>query len=124
VHHGLPATIVGPKEETIAPRGADRRRLQVDTTMIFASLVVAAVLALFVVILAFAMRRAQRRGAADLHALADDQAIRPTQAVESGPDVPAPGSGAAECYADCMRGFRWELKTRLECARVCGVKAA
>jgi len=92
--------------------------------MIFASLVVAAVLALLVVILAFAMRHAQRRDAADLHELADDQAGCPTQAVESSPDVPASGSGAAECYADCMRGFRWELKRRLECARLCGVKAA
>jgi hypothetical protein len=91
-----------------------------ETTMVFASLIIAAGVAFLVIILAIRMREDIKQSAA-----------RPDTFAGEGPELPhrevePPGReyGAKDCYVDCMRAFHWESKERDECTEACGLQEA
>ena len=91
-----------------------------DTTMVFASLVIAAGMAFLVIILAIRMRDDIKQSAAGQHTFAGEESELPKREVEP----PAREYGAKDCYVDCMRAFRWESKERGECTAACGLQEA
>jgi hypothetical protein len=91
-----------------------------DTSMVFASLVIAAGVAFLVLILAIKMRRDIQESAAGPHSFSGDQSELTKR--EAGPSTRE--YGAKDCYVDCMRAFRWESKERGECSEACGLPGA
>jgi hypothetical protein len=91
-----------------------------DTTMVFASLVIAAGVAFLVIILAIRMRDDIKQSAAGPHSFAGEGPELPRREGEP----PAREYGAKDCYVDCMRAFRWESKERGECSDACGLQEA
>lgn len=91
-----------------------------DTTMVFASLVIAAGMAFLGLILAIKMKHDMQPQAAGPHSFAGDQSELTGREAEP----PTREYGAKDCYVDCMRAFRWESKERPECSTVCGLQEA
>jgi hypothetical protein len=91
-----------------------------ETTMVFASLIIAAGMAFLVIILAIRMREDIKQSAASPHSFAGERPESPKREVEP----PAGEYGAKDCYVDCMRAFRWESKERGECTEACGLQEA
>ncbi len=91
-----------------------------DTTMVFASLVIAAGMAFLVLILAIKMRNDIQQSAAGPHSFAGDQ----SELTKREAEPPKREYGAKDCYVDCMRAFRWESKERGECSEACGLPGA
>jgi len=89
-----------------------------DTTMVFASLVIAVGMAFLVLILAIKMRHDIQESEAGPHSFSGDQAELTKREAEP----PAREYGAKDCYVDCMKAFRWESKERGECSTACGLQ--
>ena len=89
-----------------------------DTTMVFASLVIAAGMAFLVLILAIKMRHDVQHRAAGPHSFAGEQ----SELTKREAEPPVREYGAKDCYVDCMRAFRWESKERGECSEACGLR--
>ncbi len=91
-----------------------------DTSMVFTSLVIAAGVAFLVIILGIRMRDDIRQSAAGPHSFPKEASKTALREVEP----PAGEYGSKDCYVDCMRAFRWELKERGGCAAACGLQEA
>lgn len=89
-----------------------------DTTMVFASLVIAAGMVFLVLVLAIKMKHDMQQRADGPHSFTGEQSELARREAEP----PAREYGAKDCYADCMRAFRWESKERGECSEACGLR--
>ena len=91
-----------------------------DTSMFFASLIIAVGMAFLVIILAIRMRDGIRKSAIGSYSSAREGSQRADPEVEP----LAREYGMRDCYVDCMRAFRWESKKRGECSAACGLQEA
>jgi hypothetical protein len=87
-------------------------------TMVFDASVVTAGVAFLVLILAVKMRRDLKHEAAGPHSFAGE----PPELTKGEAETPKREYGAEDCYADCMRAFRWESKERDKCSSACGLR--
>ena len=91
-----------------------------DTSMVFASLVIVGGMAFLVLILAIKMKHDMQHQAAGPHSFVGDQSELTRREAEP----PTREYGAKDCYVDCMQAFRWESKERGECSEACGLPRA
>ena len=86
-----------------------------DTILIVGSVMLAAVAAFFIWILVSDARAIRRSDVGP----ANEMAGGSTGGQTGGSEV---DYGAADCFYDCMRAFRWEAAEESPCASACGLK--
>jgi hypothetical protein len=84
----------------------------VDTILIAGSVMLAAVAVFFIWILVSDAQAMKRSGVSPA-----SEGAAAGQSAESEVDY-----GAADCFYDCMRAFRWEAAEESPCASACGLK--
>jgi hypothetical protein len=86
-----------------------------DTILIVGSVMLAAVAVFFIWVLVSDSRAMKRSETAPVNEMSARSATG--QGGESEFDY-----GAADCFYDCMRAFRWEAADESPCASACGLK--